>query len=99
MFFDRSRADVRGIADPDMTLHEAFSVARGGLREMFGIRSWIAGLRAVTQGHFIGRKLGDPWTLPTIVAIRDHTVIWEYSGDHAGDHPDLDVIAQTLAAR
>ena len=97
MFFEQTLPDARGIADPDKVLYDAFAVERGGFREMFGVGPWIAGLRAVAKGHFIGRKLGDPWTLPTIVAIRNESVVWEFVGRHAGDHPDLDDLPQILA--
>ncbi len=57
---------------------------------MFGLRSWIAGVRATTKGHLINRKIGDPWTMPTLFAVRNDHVIGEFRGRHAGDHPDLD---------
>ena len=89
MFFDRYDPDAVGIADPDGVLFGAFGIGRGGMREMFGIRAWVAGIRATAKGHFVNRKIGDPWTLPTVLAVRAGAVIGEFVGSHAGDHPDV----------
>ena len=93
---DRDWPDATVIADPDGTLYRRVGVARGGWREMFGWPAWRAGLRATLQGRRIGRKSGDPWTLPTVLAVVDHRVVWEHRGRHAGDHPDVDAIPAAL---
>ena len=80
---------MRSVADPDGTIFKAYKVERGGMREMFGLRAWRRGLQAALRGHFIGRKVGDPWTLPTVIAVKDHQIVWEHRGSHAGDHPDV----------
>lgn len=66
---------------------------------MFGARSWLAGLRAVRRGHFINRKIGDPWTLPTVFAIKGEEIIWEFRGSHAGDHPDVNALFEQFGGR
>lgn len=76
MFFDRLFPGAVALADPEGELYRAFDVERGGMR-------------ATLQGHRIGRKVGDPWTLPTVFAVRNHTIIWEHRGEHAGDHPPV----------
>ena len=96
MFFDRLDPDPIAVADPSAVLYRIFGVERGGWRAMFGPRSWWSGLRATLQGHRIGRKIGDPWTLPLVVAVADRTVVWEHRGTFAGDHPDVDAIPQHL---
>ena len=78
-----------GIADPDQVLHRAFEVPRGGWREMFGLRSWMAGVRATARGKFIGAKVGDGWTLPVWTTVDGDRVLWRWVGTHAGDRPDL----------
>jgi hypothetical protein len=96
MVFDRLFPGAVAIADPDGALYEAFGVERGGMKEMFGRESWACGLRAVRQGHFINRKIGDPWTLPTLFAVRDGHIVWEFHGRHAGDHPDVARLADVV---
>jgi hypothetical protein len=86
---------MRAIADADKVLYRAFDVERGGLGAMFGPGAIACGLRASRKGHRIGRKVGDPWTLPLAVAVRGGAVVWEHRGRHAGDHPD----AATLLAQ
>lgn len=97
MFFDRLVSEVEAIADPDGELFGLFGVKRGGVQAMFGLRSWRRGLQAVAKGHFINRKIGDGWTLPTIVAVRDGVIVWEHRGEHAGDHPNVALIPKLLA--
>jgi len=89
MFFDSLDDSAVAIADPDAILYNAFAVEHGGWRQMFGVRSWIAGLRATRKGHRINRKIGDPWTMPTIVAVRNGRIVGAFRGEHAGDHPDV----------
>ncbi len=98
MFFDSLHAGAVAIADPDGELYEAFAVQRGGWREMFGLQPWITGIRAFLQGNFINRKIGDPWTLPSMIAVRDGKIVWEYRGTHAGDHPDVASLRDELRA-
>jgi hypothetical protein len=89
MFFDRLFPGAVAVADPEAALFAAFEVERGGMLQMCGPDAWRCGLRAARQGHRIGRKIGDPWTLPTIVAVRGGHVVWEHRGRHAGHHPDV----------
>lgn len=86
------RGTARGIADPDQVLYRAFAVPRGGWREMFGLRAWIAGLRAASRGKFIGAKVGDGWTLPVWAVIEGDRVTSRWVGEHAGDRPELSAI-------
>jgi len=96
LFFDRLFPGAVAVADPEGALYRAFGVERGGLREMFGLDAWRCGLRATRQGHRIGRKVGDPWTLPTLFAVRNRHIIWEHRGEHAGDHPPVADIPRLL---
>ena len=83
-----ARGTALGLADPDQVLHRAFDVPRGGWREMFGLRSWVAGARATLHRKTIGRKVGDGWTLPVWTVIDSDHVLWRWVGTHAGDVPD-----------
>lgn len=96
-FLDAGWPGAAGIADPDKRLYEAFSVPRGGWREMFGLGSWVAGVRATLKGKSIGRRRGDPWTLPMFALVDGAEVLWRYVGSHAGDHPPLDSIPRSVS--
>lgn len=99
MFFDRLDPDAIAIADPDGDLAQMFGIRRGGWREMFGLRSWVAGVRATAKGHLINRKIGDAWTMPTIFAVHGERILGEFRGSHAGDHPDIDQLIADLEER
>lgn len=92
------RGAVRGIADPERTLHEAFAVPRGGWREMFGLRAWAAGVRATARGKFVGRKVGDGWTLPVWALLDGDETTWRWDGVHAGDRPDLRSVPRSVGS-
>lgn len=54
------------LSDPEKEAYRAFSLGRGGSREMFGLRSWVRGAQATLKGHTIGAPVGDPWQMPGI---------------------------------
>ncbi len=97
-FFADLDLDAIAVPDPDGALYTTFGVERGGWREMFGLRSWIAGVRATFQGHRIGRKIGDPWTMPTVISIDDGAFTTVHRGEHAGDHPDPTDLFELIGA-
>ncbi|MEM9041166.1 MAG: hypothetical protein AAGD33_14810 [Actinomycetota bacterium] len=96
LFFDRLDPEATAIADPDGDLFAAFEIRRGGWREMFGLRAWVAGIRATLKGNLINRKIGDPWTLPTVLVASGGRVVAEFIGEHAGDHPDVATLVEQL---
>jgi hypothetical protein len=91
-FFRRLWPDARAIADQSKTFYDGFEVSRGGMQEMFGAEVWACGVRAAMKGHFIGQKVGDPWTMPTSYLVQGRDTLWYHEGVHAGDHPDFDRI-------
>lgn len=99
-FFGKLWADARAVADMPKRLYDGFGVARGGMKEMFGPDVWACGVKAFVQkGHFIGWKVGDPWTMPTSFLVDGERVLWMYEGEHAGDHPDFANIPQLAGVR
>ena len=95
-WFPIDDVDVCAIHDPDGELYRDLDIGRGAMREMFGLRAWRRGIAAFARGHRIGRKVGDGWTLPTIVGIDHGAVVWRHDGEHAGDHPDLGAIPRSM---
>ncbi len=96
--FDRTLAHLwpaaERVSDPDARWYAAAGVRRGGWREMFGWRSWRAGVPAFLRGNRIGWKgAADGWTLPTAIRLRDGAVVAEHRGRHAGDQPRLAELA------
>ena len=97
-FLDGYWPGARGIADPGKRLYEAFEVERGGLAEMFGPRTVACGIRATLKGNAIGRKHGDPWTLPAFILAEGDRILWRHDGAHAGDHPDWNDLSERATA-
>lgn len=99
-FFKRLWTEARAVSDYPKYYYDAFGVARGGLREMFGTDVWACAAKTVlTKGHFIGKKHGDPWTMPTSFLVDGETILWQYEGEHAGDHPAWSQIPELAGIR
>jgi hypothetical protein len=82
---------VRGIADPELKLYQAFGIRRGNLFELAGPNIYVAGARAALKGNMqgFGRPIGDPNLLPGAFLVQpDGRITWEHRFTHAGDHPD-----------
>lgn len=98
-FFGRIWPEAAAIADPGAALYRAFGVERGTLAQMFGPSAAVCAIRAVAKGNGAGRKVGDGWTLPTVVLLaEDGSVIWEHRGRHAGDHHVWDLLPHAAGA-
>jgi hypothetical protein len=95
-FFSKYWPGARAVADSSGRLYRAFGLGRGGIREMFGPRVWVAGLRAVLKGNLGGAPTGDPWTMPGLFLVKGDAVIWEHRFRHAGDQPEFARIAASI---
>ncbi len=98
-FFGRFWPEVPAIADPAAALYRGFAVERGNVAQMFGPRSTACAVRALVKGNGVGRKVGDGWTLPTMLLFDDDgRVVWEHRGRHAGDHRVWDAVRGAVPA-
>ncbi|NOK57422.1 MAG: hypothetical protein GFH27_549309n157 [Chloroflexi bacterium AL-W] len=95
-FFDKLWPEARAVSDSALHFYRAFGLARGGLREMFGPEVWLRGAEAALKGHSIGTPVGDPWIMPGAFLIYQHTILWQHTFRHAGDHPDWLRLVQYL---
>lgn len=68
------------------------------MKEMFGPEVWACGVRATLKGSFIGRPVGDPWTMPGLFLVQGDKILWRRDFRHAGDHPDWSAIPQVATA-
>ena len=76
------------ICDPERALFNAFEISRGGVLQMFGPSVWACQLRATFKGNFIGKRVGDPWTMPGVFIVdRARAVRYQHEFKHTGDHP------------
>ena len=56
---------------------------------MFGPDVWKCGLRAAAKGLIIGKPIGDPFTLTSVILAQRNLILWQYNSVHAGDLPCL----------
>lgn len=56
-------------------------------------------LAAQVNGYRVApTTLGDPWTLPTILAVHHREIVRDHRGTHPGDHPEVGAIPSLLEA-
>ncbi|MFM6956174.1 MAG: hypothetical protein ACKOX1_06445 [Ignavibacteria bacterium] len=91
-FFRKYWPQARAIADVNHRFYEAFEVRSGGMKEMFGPDVWKCGLRAAAKGLIIGKPIGDPFTLTSVLLAQRNLILWQYHSAHAGDLPSLEKI-------
>lgn len=81
--------DVPFISDPEKRLYKAFGLARGSMRQLFGIGVWVRGVRAaILDGHGAGKPDGDPRQMPGTFLVYRRRVVRSYVHENAADRPD-----------
>ncbi|MEM9914276.1 MAG: AhpC/TSA family protein [Planctomycetota bacterium] len=78
--------EVLQISDSDKSLYRSLGLPRGSFAQLFGIKSTLAGFRAVKHG--VGKLEGDGFQMPGAFLVRDGRVIKAYRYAHAGDAVD-----------
>jgi peroxiredoxin len=76
-------------SDPDCLLYRAFGLLRGRFKQLFSTHVVIRGLRAMLQGHGIGKLTGDGFRLPGAFVLIDGKVVVENRATSAADRPDF----------
>ncbi len=95
----RALADKYGVrrsscfADPDRVLYRALELKRGGMRQLFGLRVILGGLRAFVEGHGVGRLEGDGFQMPGAFVVHQDRVLRAYRHETAADRPNLEALA------
>lgn len=51
------------LCDEAQELYRAFGLKRGGVGQMFNLKTFKRGMEATRAGHRVGRPVGDPWVL------------------------------------
>ncbi len=86
--------EARAIADPDRRFYAAFGVTQGSIGQLLGPATIACGIRATLKGNFVGKPIGNPWIMPGLFLVRGREVVWRHTFAHAGDHPDVALLAQ-----
>jgi peroxiredoxin len=86
--------NVYTISDPQKKLYKAFGLKKGTLFQLFGINVMLRGLKAIVDGHLIGKFKGDPFQLPGIFLIHKGSVLQTFRHTSAADRPDYIELAK-----
>jgi hypothetical protein len=94
-FFGRyGMDDVPRFSDPERALYRRFELRRGGWRQLFGLRVWLRGARAVlADGHGVGALAGDGFQMPGAFLVLNGQVVRAYRHDTAASRPDYCALA------
>ena len=80
---------VDRISDPDCQLYQAYALDRGSFAQLFGIRNWWVGFKAMLVGrHGVGKLVGDGFQMPGAFVVADGEIIKAYRHAGSGDRPD-----------
>ena len=87
---------VDRFSDPECQLYQAYALHRGSFAELFGIRNWWVGFKAMFVGrHGIGKLVGDGFQMPGAFIVADGKVVKAYRHTGSGDRPDYVQLVQT----
>lgn len=89
-FFGEYWPGACAISDVDKALYGEFGLARGSVGQLCGPRALACGVRAMLQGHGIGRPVGDPLMMPGLFLVSPQgRILRRHLFAHIGDHPDF----------
>ena len=80
--------DVDRISDTDCELYRSYQLHRGSFTELFGLRNWWVGIKALLGGHGIGKVQGDGFQMPGAFVVLDGEIIKSYRHNGSGDRPE-----------
>ena len=90
-YFERyGLAKVDYVSDRACAYYQAFGLAKGTARQLFGLHSWIRGFQAgVIDGHGVGyQQLGDGFQMPGVFVIQHGKIRGRFIHKLAGDRPE-----------
>lgn len=95
-FVEEQRVPVPVLTDPDLASFHAVGAKRGALSSLRP-ETVFAALRAWWKGFRQSRTGGDPLQQGAVWIVRPGgEVVWRYTSEFAGDHPDPDRILAAL---
>lgn len=86
--------DVPRVSDPELVLYRHFDLQQGTWEQVFGWKSWLRGITAFFQGHFIGKLEGDGYQMPGGFLVRNGRILRAYRHESAADRVDYCELAQ-----
>ncbi|MEM9381197.1 MAG: hypothetical protein AAGB93_14690 [Planctomycetota bacterium] len=95
-FLAKRWPEARAVSDPDKRLFDAFGLTHGSFAQLFGLRSWVAAVKAIKYG--VGRPIGDPLVLSGTFVVHGAKVIDADVAETTASLPDLERLAAVARA-
>src|SRR5579864_5617384 len=74
------------VSDPEQRLYQTFSLERGRISQLFGLKFWKREMRdRVMLTHGMGRIIGDSFQLPGVFLIQRSEVLKAFRHDSVAD--------------
>lgn len=90
--------DIPRVADPKLTLYEAFGLERGTMAQLLGPKVWLRGFKAGFLGkHGMGGAEGDVAQMPGVFLLFHGETLKSYRHQSAADRPDYLEMVSELA--
>jgi AhpC/TSA antioxidant enzyme len=87
-----SKFDLNGeprLSDPARSLYQVFSLPRGRLSQLFGIKVWKREFRdRITLTHGLGKIMGDSFQLPGVFLIHHSAIVKAFRHESVADEVD-----------
>jgi hypothetical protein len=86
---------VARVSDPEKRLYAAFELRRGTFGQLYGIDTWVEGLRAGwLEGHSVGREVGDNTQMPGIFLVHNGEILRAFRHTTASVRADFCALAE-----
>lgn len=82
------------VSDPEKQLYAAFELRRGSFGQLYGVDTWVEGLRAGwLEGHSVGREVGDNTQMPGIFLVHKGEILRAFRHSTASIRADFCALA------
>lgn len=82
--------DVPRVADPELTLYDAFELKRGSVSQIAGPGIWWKGFKTtILRGFLPGKPDGDVKQLPGTFLYHNGEILRAHRPANSADHPDF----------
>ncbi|HJW99656.1 MAG TPA: AhpC/TSA family protein [Terriglobales bacterium] len=83
------------VSDPQQKLYKTFSLSRGKLSQLFGLRVWKRGFRdRIMLTYGVGRVIGDSFQLPGVFLVHHSEILKAFRHETVADEVDYLAMAR-----
>ena len=81
--------DEHRVSDPEQKLYKSFSLQRGSLAQLFGLKVWKREFRdRIMLTHGMGKIIGDSFQLPGVFLIQHSEILKAFRHESVADKVD-----------